>query len=182
VEEDSGNRVNLREEVSVKKKARVLSALALGVSLVGPVNLSWAQPKREIVDSFRSGKSVLEKKCKLCHSLRLPLSKVYSRDEWKVAVKRMVTYGAPLDAGERTDLIAYLAGRSSFARNCSGCHDAARVVPDDDGGRDWTAILKRMSGHVGELEAKGLSRGIAPLPDDALEEIAAFLTIILGDN
>jgi cytochrome c2 len=156
--------------------------MALGVTLVGPAALSWAQPQKEIVDSFRAGKGVLEKKCKLCHSLRLPLAKIYDREEWTIAVKRMVTYGAPLNATERNDVIAYLAGRSSFSRNCSACHEAARVVPDDDGGRDWMAILKRMSGHLGELEAKGLSKGIAPLSDEAREEIAAFLTVILGGS
>ena len=94
----------------------------------------------------------------------------------------MVTYGAPLDATERNNVIAYLSGRSSFARNCSTCHDAARVVSDDDKGRDWMALLQRMSTHLGELESKGLSKGIAPLSDEGLEEIAAFLTVIIGGN
>jgi cytochrome c5 len=164
----------------VKKEIGVFAAMALSFILVGPAAVSEAEPKREIVDSLRAGKGVLEKKCKLCHSLRLPLAKVYDREEWTAAVKRMVTYGAPLNAGERNDVIAYLAGRSSFARNCSACHDATRVVPDDDGGRDWTTLLKRMSGHLSELEAKGLSKGNSQLSGEENEEIAAFLTVILG--
>ena len=166
----------------MKKKIGVLAAMALGITLIGPAAVSAAEPKKEIVDSLRAGKGVLEKKCKLCHSLRLPLAKVYDREEWKVSVKRMVTYGAPLDAGERNDVIAYLAGRSSFARNCSACHDATRVVPDDDRGRDWMTLLKRMSRHLGDLEAKGLSKGSVQLSDKESEEIAAFLTIILGGS
>ena len=166
----------------MKKNAGVFAAMVVAVTLVVPTGLSWAQPKKEIVDSFRAGKGVLEKKCKLCHSLRLPRAKVYDRKEWTVAVKRMVTYGAPLNAAERKDVIAYLAGHSSFARNCSACHDVARVVPDDDKGRDWTALLKRMSTHLGELESKGLSKGSAALSDETLEEIAAFLTVILGGS
>jgi cytochrome c5 len=166
----------------VKKNAGVFAAMVVAVTLVVPTGPSRAQPKKEIVDSFRAGKGVLEKKCKLCHSLRLALAKVYDRVGWTASVKRMVAYGAPLDAAERKSVIGYLAGRSSFARNCSACHDTARVVPDDDKGRDWSAILKRMSTHLGELESKGLSKGSAPLSDETLEEIAAFLTVILGGS
>ena len=115
-------------------------------------------------------------------ALRLPLAKVYDRAGWTVSVKRMVTYGAPLNAAERDDVIGYLTGRSSFAQNCSTCHDATRVVPDDDKGRDWSALLKRMSAHLGELESKGLSKGISSLSDETREEIAAFLTVILGGS
>ena len=164
------------------KKTVLFAVMIFGATLAGPAAPTWAQPKKELIDSFRAGKVVLEKKCKLCHSLRLPLAKVYDRVEWTVSVKRMVTYGAPLNAAERNNVISYLAGRSSFARNCSACHDAARVVPDDDKGRDWTALLKRMSTHLGELENKGMSKGIASMSDEALEEIAAFLTVILGGS
>ena len=51
----------------MKRSRVVVAALVVVVTLVGPAGPSWAQPKKEIVDSFRAGKDVLEKKCKLCH-------------------------------------------------------------------------------------------------------------------
>ena len=48
--------------------------------------------------------------CTLCHSPRLPLTQPpFSEKEWAETVHKMVaTYGAPLDAEEEREVVAYL--------------------------------------------------------------------------
>ena len=128
---------------------------------------------------MKDGKSTFEKKCRLCHSLQLVLGKTKEHKGWVQTVKRMVTYGAPLKAEERMNVVGYLSARSSFERRCAKCHEPTRVVPDDDNQRDWPVILKRMSAHVADLE-KDNAGGNGTLTDGEMEGIAAFLTVVLG--
>ena len=157
-------------------KRIIIAAVAILAAI--PV-VSAAMEEKSRAEVLAAGKASFEKKCSLCHSLGLVLSKVKTRAEWTHATKRMVTYGAPLNTNERDSVVSYLSARSSFERNCNSCHEPSRVVPDDDGQRDWKAILERMSSHLTEKKKKEAPKGEERFSDEDIREIAAFLTVIL---
>ena len=169
-----------RGKVAMMKKAVVaLSVLYSALMFLSPLPAGGSEG---VISSMKGGKGAFEKKCRLCHSLQLALGKAKGREAWIQTVKRMVMYGAPLKAGERNDVVAYLSARSTFERNCARCHEPTRVVPDNDVQRDWQEILKRMSGHLAELEKKEPGSSGGSMTSGDREEIAAFLTVILGGD
>ena len=157
------------------KKLMNLAAAALTLSaLAAP---GFAQEKADAVTHLKEGKASFEKGCGFCHSLSRALSKTKSREEWSQAVKRMVTYGAPLDSGQREAVTAYLTAQSSFKTSCNTCHSSLRVLSEEAAGKDWKSTVGRMSAHLKELSKK--DKDARQFSDQDVEEIAAFLSIVI---
>lgn len=56
-----------------------------------------------------SPKSVIEKRCYVCHNLDIVLKAKKSNDEWEKTIDRMIGYGARLNEEERDAIIKYLS-------------------------------------------------------------------------
>ena len=54
-------------------------------------------------------KALFEQKCSQCHSIDLPRSHRYTKDEWFSTVRLMKTYGCPITGEEGTIIAEYLA-------------------------------------------------------------------------
>src|ERR1700730_14816633 len=48
-------------------------------------------------------------RCIICHSLEMIAQQRQTREEWAVIVARMITYGMPVQPGERERILTYLA-------------------------------------------------------------------------
>jgi hypothetical protein len=48
-------------------------------------------------------------RCIICHSLEMIAQQRQTRDEWAIIVDRMITYGMPVQPGERERILTYLA-------------------------------------------------------------------------
>ena len=159
---------------------RMCRTAALVVLLAAVASTAAAQqPAADPVAAMKAGKELFEKSCKLCHGLDRALFPARDPAVWPQVVKRMVTYGAPLNAAQRQLVIRYLAAHSMFAGKCGRCHEATRVVGDTPGPRDWKALTQRMSGHVRELEKQGKAPPGAVFAPGELEDIAAFLQVVI---
>ena len=47
-------------------------------------------------------------RCVICHSLEMIAQQRQSREEWTVIVDRMITYGMPMEPGDRERMLTYL--------------------------------------------------------------------------
>jgi mono/diheme cytochrome c family protein len=158
-------------------RTRILAlAVIAAAALTAPAVAQ--QPADDPVAALQGGKELFEKSCKLCHGLDRALFPARDPAAWPQLVKRMVAYGAPLNAQQRPLVVRYLAARSTFAGKCGACHEATRVVGDAPGPRDWKALAQRMSGHVRDLEKQGKAPPAAFSPAE-LDEIAALLQVVL---
>lgn len=128
---------------------------------------------------MKSGKELFEKSCRLCHGLDRSLFPARDAALWPQIVKRMVAYGAPLNAEQRPLVVRYLAARSLFAAKCSGCHEVTRVVGDAPGPRDWPALAARMAEHVRELGASGKAPAGGAFTPEELADIVALLQAVI---
>ena len=158
----------------------IRTLLAVGAIVAAAVAPAAAQQAAvDPVVAMKSGRELFEKDCKLCHGLDRSLATNRDAQAWGQIVKRMVAYGAPLNAGQRSLVVRYLATRSAFAGTCAGCHELTRVVGDKPGARDWKSLTERMAGHVRELQKQGKPpAGGAFTPED-LTDIAALLQAVL---
>ena len=148
--------------------------------LLAAVAPAFAQPAAvDPVVAMKSGKDLFEKSCRLCHGLDRALAMTRDAPAWGLIVKRMVAYGAPLNAEQRPLVVRYLATRSAFAGTCSGCHELTRVVSDTPGARDWKALTVRMAGHVREFEKQGKVPVGGAFSPEELADIAALLQVVL---
>ena len=92
--------------------ARLVTALALGVGagwawsgggaphplaaqVVNPLPLD---PDQQFVTG----------RCVICHSLEMIAQQRQTREEWTVIVDRMITYGMPMEPGDRERMLTYL--------------------------------------------------------------------------
>ena len=48
-------------------------------------------------------------RCIICHSLEMIAQQRQTRAEWTVIVDRMITYGMPMQPGDREQILTYLA-------------------------------------------------------------------------
>lgn len=162
----------------MRMRAQVASAsIVIALALAGPA--AAQQRAADPVAAMTAGKELFEKSCKLCHGLDRSLSLTRDASAWEMIVKRMVSYGAPLNAEQRPPVVLYLATRSTFAAKCAACHEATRVVSDTPGPRDWQALTGRMAGHVRDLESQGKAPAGAAFSPEELADIAAFLQVVL---
>ncbi len=129
------------------------------------------------VEVLKTGKEKFEQTCKFCHSLERSLARNKSREEWSLTVKRMVTYGAPLNSAQRESVTAYLSAKSAFETNCNACHSNLRVLSRPIGDGDWKETIERMGGHLKDVAGK--EGGAKELSAEEVEDIAAFLTIVI---
>lgn len=155
----------------------LIAAAALLAATLTPA--AARQPAGDPVAAMQSGKELFEKNCRLCHGLDHALFPPRDAALWPEIVRRMVTYGAPLNATQRPLVARYLAARSVFARKCGVCHEASRVVGDAPGPRDWQALAERMAAHAREIEKQGkVAAGEAFTPEE-LADIAALLQVVI---
>ncbi|MCK5228090.1 MAG: hypothetical protein KAK02_07775 [Desulfobulbaceae bacterium] len=64
-----------------------------------------------------SGKTLFHKKCGLCHSLDMALSKQKTAEEWRITVMRMKNEKrAPVSEKEVTAIVEYLASSERRAK------------------------------------------------------------------
>ncbi len=92
--------------------ARLVTALALGVgagwawSGAGaphPLAAQVVNPLPQDPDQqFVTGR------CVICHSLEMIAQQRQTREEWTVIVDRMITYGMPMEPGDRERMLTYL--------------------------------------------------------------------------
>jgi len=96
--------------------SRVLAALVLGVTLgwgwsgstggkVGPPSLSAQADNPLPRDRDRQ---MVTGRCIICHSLEMIAQQRQTRAEWAVIVDRMISYGMPVQPGERERILTYL--------------------------------------------------------------------------
>jgi hypothetical protein len=92
--------------------ARLVTALALGVGAgwawsgggaPHPLAAQVVNPLPQDPDQqFVTGR------CVICHSLEMIAQQRQSRGEWTVIVDRMITYGMPMEPGDRERMLTYL--------------------------------------------------------------------------
>jgi hypothetical protein len=92
--------------------ARLVTALALGVGAgwawsgggaPHPLAAQVVNPLPQDPDQqFVTGR------CVICHSLEMIAQQRQSREEWTVIVDRMITYGMPMEPGDRERMLTYL--------------------------------------------------------------------------
>ena len=157
----------------------VIAATALLIAAAAPALAQ--QAAADPVASMRAGREQFEKSCKLCHGLDRALALTRDTPGWEAIVKRMVAYGAPLNAAQRPEVVRYLATRSVFAAKCAACHEATRVVSDKPGPRDWKALTERMAGHLRDLERQGKAPAGGEFTPAELADIAALLQVVLPE-
>ena len=153
---------------------------AIGLIILLFAGTAATGEKATALDDLTKGKAALQKKCKFCHSLTRTLAQNKDRGGWSQTVKRMVTYGAPLNKAEREQVTDYLAAKSSFETNCNACHSNLRVLSDSAIGTDWSKTVERMSAHLDELAKKDAEK--AALTPEEVEAIAAYLTLVIPKN
>jgi len=153
------------------------SIAAAGIIVAATCSLARAAGEESRLEVLRTGKSKFEQTCKFCHSLERSLTKNKSREEWSQTVKRMVTYGAPLNSVQREAVTSYLAARSTFEKSCNSCHSSLRVLAGPVQGRDWKATVERMDAHLEGLGKEDAEmRQLSPAE---VEDIAALLTLVI---
>jgi hypothetical protein len=102
-----------------RQLARSVTALVLGGALgwggswlagtrdrVGPPGV-WAQDANPLPRD--RDQQMVTGRCIICHSLEMIAQQRQTRDEWAAIVDRMITYGMPVQPGERERILAYLA-------------------------------------------------------------------------
>ena len=92
--------------------ARLVTTLALGIGAgwawsgggaPHPVAAQVVNPLPQDPDQqFVTGR------CVICHSLEMIAQQRQSREEWTVIVDRMITYGMPMEPGDRERMLTYL--------------------------------------------------------------------------
>lgn len=156
---------------------KILTAITISAALALSLSAVTAGEGPDRVETLQDGKATMDKACKICHSLSRTLSKQKDRQGWDQTVKRMVTYGAPLNKAQRDSVASYLTAKSSFEINCNACHSNLRVLSDSALGTDWKATVNRMAKHLDELSAK--DQEARKLSAEEIQDIAAYLTIVI---
>lgn len=94
--------------VSERRSSQRLGRLfALTLALLGPAFLQTGRAEEQTAD--RQAQRLLAARCAVCHSTDLIQQQRLPRDRWEATVKKMVHWGAQLDATEEAMLVAYLA-------------------------------------------------------------------------
>ena len=158
-------------------RTRTLIAATVVLVAASAAPAAAQQAAADPVAAMQGGKQLFEKTCGLCHSLDRSLAPPRDAASWPQIVKRMVAYGAPLNAQQRPLVARYLATQSVFAQKCGVCHEATRVVGDAPGPRDWQALAGRMAEHARDLEKKG--KAPAAFTPEELADIAALLQVVI---
>jgi len=159
---------------------RTHSLITAAAILLAAVASAAAQPPAsDPVAAMKSGRELFEKSCKLCHGLDRSLAATKDAPAWEQILKRMVAYGAPLNAEQRPLVVRYLATRSTFAGKCGGCHELTRVVSDKPGVQDWKSLTARMAGHVRDFEKQGKAPAGVVFSPEELTDIATLLQVVI---
>jgi len=156
---------------------KAITALTISAAVVLSLSNLPAGEGPDRLEILRDGKATMEKACKMCHSLSRTLSKNKDRQGWEQTIKRMVTYGAPLNKAQRNAVTSYLTAKSSFETNCNACHSNLRVLSDSALGTDWKATVDRMAKHLEELSKK--DEEARRISEEEIRDIGAYLTIVI---
>jgi len=165
------------EEEKTLRRHSLIAAAALLVATAAPA--AGRQDLVEPAAAIKIGRDQFERTCRFCHSLDRSLATTRDAPAWELIVKRMVAYGAPLNAVQRSLVVRYLAARSAFAGTCGGCHELTRLASDKPGARDGKSLGERMAAHVRELERQGQSPAGATFTREDLADIAALLQVLV---
>lgn len=157
----------------------LIAAAAILLAVPAPAGAQSAAVDPAV--TMTSGRELFERFCKLCHGLDRSLAMTREAQDWVQIVKRMVAYGAPLNAEQRPLVVRYLATRSTFSDKCGGCHELTHVVSDKPGVQDWKTLAGRMAGHAREFEKQGKAPAGAALTPEELADIAALLQVVIPD-
>ena len=152
-----------------------IAAAALLVAAYAAAGIAGETP--DPVARMTEGKAAFEKSCGFCHSLDRSLARTKDRAGWAQTVKRMVTYGAPLNSTQRDAVTSYLTAQSNFRAGCNSCHSNLKVLAEPAAGKDWKAVMERMSAHLKELAAKDKDAKV--LTEEEAAEIGALLTVVI---
>ena len=92
--------------------ARLVIALALGVG-AGAVWSGGGAPRplaAQVVNPLPQDpdQQFVTGRCVICHSLEMIAQQRQTREEWTVIVDRMITYGMPMEPGDRERMLTYL--------------------------------------------------------------------------
>jgi mono/diheme cytochrome c family protein len=153
-------------------------SLTAALAVLAAVLFVSGVPARESADPVETlveGKAVFEKKCGFCHALARSLALNKDRTQWSRTVKRMVSYGAPLNSSERGAVTSYLTAKSNFETHCNACHSNLKVLSGEAGKKDWKETVGRMAKHLDELASK--DKETRQLSAQEIDEIAAYLSI-----
>lgn len=162
------------------KQALALTAFVTFAALLAAAPAPAAADPSDPPAAMKAGKKLFEENCRLCHGLDRALAPPRDAALWAQIVKRMVAYGAPLNAEQRPLVVRYLAARSVFAAKCGRCHEITRVVGDAPGPpRDWKALAERMAGHQRDLEKAGKAAAGDAFTPEELADLAALLQVAI---
>jgi hypothetical protein len=92
--------------------ARLVTALALGVG----AGWAWSgggaphSLAAQVVNPLPQDpdQQFVTGRCVICHSLEMIAQQRQTREEWTVIVDRMITYGMPMEPGDRERMLTYL--------------------------------------------------------------------------
>ena len=92
--------------------ARLVTALALGVG----AGWAWSgggtpHPlAAQVVNRLPQDpdQQFVTGRCVICHSLEMIAQQRQTREEWTLIVDRMITYGMPMEPGDRERMLTYL--------------------------------------------------------------------------
>lgn len=124
--------------------------------------LTWYRDKRQLTET---GRSLVARKCGICHELARVFGADKSGEEWTGTVSRMTEImGDPdfLSEQEKKDIVSFLSGRRQrngtgaagdgaeaaaalVSAKCSaGCHDLNRILRVKKNRTEWTATVGSM--------------------------------------
>jgi len=118
------------------------------------------------VEILQEGKVYFENTCLECHGLDWPLKKIADRDGWDKILTMMANTGAILDPTDRPKVLEYLLAKSTFQKQCVGCHTTEKVLSMKKNYEDWLTIVKQCSS-----QKPGL------LTESEIPAVSSFLTV-----
>ncbi len=122
---------------------------------------------------FERAKSVFQKTCSQCHSLKRPLGKTKVRAGWEKTVDKMSKNnkkrsGKGISSMDREEIVNYLTAKNTFEATCSKCHALSRPLGKTKNRAAWERTIKRMSKNHKAKFGK-------ILPDDVQANIVGYL-------
>jgi len=129
---------------------------------------------------FGRAKSVFQKTCSQCHSLKRPLGKTKDRAGWEKTVDKMnknhkKRFGKGISPLDREEIVNYLTAKNTFEATCSKCHALSRPLGKTKNRAAWERTVKRMSKNHKAKFGK-------ILPDDVQANIVGYLVENAGNK
>ncbi len=122
---------------------------------------------------FERAKSIFQKTCSQCHSLKRPLGKKKKRAGWEKTVNRMnknsmKRFGKGIPPLDRAEIVNYLTAKNTFEATCAKCHALSRSLDKTKDRAEWERTITRMSKNNKEIFGE-------IIPDDNQAKIIGYL-------